>query len=436
MSKKLLSVILSFLIVLSVFSAMPVLAEDNETEILGPGVGENTLPEIAEGCNRYFFYMPKSWENEYTQTAGIYWFEGTGAHDSWPGVEANKADAEGLYYYDVPKDVTSVIWNNYFDGGMDFDSPEYKAAQLSGGICTEYYEAGESPLYPDGLESFNNMVWVVDYNDCYCMEFDVPGVCGDWYYYYGNGEYGTTPEKGDVFYTERSLGGEYCRHNRPTYSEILPELSSDYNRYFFYMPDYWQFENRFELKVQYDNSGITYLEYADAEGVFFCDLPKETKAFYIVYGDEKVKSASPAPVVPDFSLQECCGKILVIDMDWLITDMSTGNNIYSGFWFYYYGNGEYGDVPVRGDGDTYTDSVINPILPPEKLFLCGDADQNGVINVKDATAIQKHIADIQPCDEVAGNVDFMSGLTIKDATAIQKYLAGIDTGFLIGQYVS
>ena len=119
--------------------------------------------------------------------------------------------------------------------------------------------------------NFNNMVWVADFSECYCMEFDVRGVNGDWYYYYGNGEYGTTPEKGEVIYTERSLNGEYCRHERPTYSDTLPELSVNSDRYFFYMPDSWQYESRFDFEVIFDEVGIAYLEYADAEGVFFCD---------------------------------------------------------------------------------------------------------------------------------------------------------------------
>ncbi len=345
MFKKLMSLLLSILMILSVFGASTVLAEDNETEILGPGTNIETLPEIAEGCNRYFFYMPKSWENEYSDTAGIYWWEGTGAQSSWPGVEAYKADAEGLYYYDVPKDVSSVMWNNYIDSGNDYESPEYKASKTSGNICTEYYEAGESNLYPDGLESFNNMVWVADFSECYCMEFDVRGVCGDWYYYYGNGEYGTTSEKGDVVYTERSMNGEYCRHKRPTYSDTLPELSANSNRYFFYVPDSWQFESRFDFEVIFDEVGIAYLEYADEENIFFCDLPKNTKEFYIVNKDKKVCSTSPAPVVPDFKLQDCDGKILVIDPSWTITSIVDGKDINYGFWHYYYGNGEYGETP-------------------------------------------------------------------------------------------
>ena len=70
--------------------------------------------------------------------------------------------------------------------------------------------------------------------------------------------------------------------------------------------------------------------------------------------------------------------------------------------------------------------------------LLGDADTNGTVNVKDATAIQKHLADIQKLSEtgvVLADVDGNSNVNIKDATAIQKYVAGMNTGFNIGEEI-
>ena len=75
---------------------------------------------------------------------------------------------------------------------------------------------------------------------------------------------------------------------------------------------------------------------------------------------------------------------------------------------------------------------------PASIGLLGDADTNGTVNVKDATAIQKHLADIQKLSETGvklADVDGNSNVNIKDATAIQKYVAGINTGFAIGQPV-
>lgn len=58
----------------------------------------------------------------------------------------------------------------------------------------------------------------------------------------------------------------------------------------------------------------------------------------------------------------------------------------------------------------------------------GDANLDGEINVKDATAIQKHLAEIIYFDYVAtivADADEDFNLTIKDATTIQKEIAGL-----------
>lgn len=70
---------------------------------------------------------------------------------------------------------------------------------------------------------------------------------------------------------------------------------------------------------------------------------------------------------------------------------------------------------------------------------CGDVNLDGNINIKDATAIQKHIAKIVALSdkgyEVA-DVDGSGSVNIKDATAIQKFVAKIETGFPIGEKIA
>ena len=66
--------------------------------------------------------------------------------------------------------------------------------------------------------------------------------------------------------------------------------------------------------------------------------------------------------------------------------------------------------------------------PPNVGYRVGDANLDGKINIKDATAIQKHLAGIIKFHEISlllADVDENSDVNIKDATAIQKYLAGI-----------
>ncbi len=71
----------------------------------------------------------------------------------------------------------------------------------------------------------------------------------------------------------------------------------------------------------------------------------------------------------------------------------------------------------------------------EPKLLLGDADVDGKVNIRDATAIQKHIANLITLTEegyAVADVDASGNVNVKDATAIQKHIAGIDTGFTIG----
>ena len=165
--------------------------------------GDNPAPKLE--TNRYYFYMPNDWENKLTKDAGIYWWEGTNSCNSWPGYKAKRTNVDGLFYYDVPKDVTTIIWNNHINGGTNPETEIYKLSRYSKNIGSEYYEKGESQLYPEGLKSFDEMVYVIDYDKTDYNSFEV-SLVGEWYYYYGEGEYGPTPEKGDVIFTQRYFG--------------------------------------------------------------------------------------------------------------------------------------------------------------------------------------------------------------------------------------
>ena len=62
----------------------------------------------------------------------------------------------------------------------------------------------------------------------------------------------------------------------------------------------------------------------------------------------------------------------------------------------------------------------------------GDADLNSVVNVKDATLIQKYVAGLAKLSSDSlevSDTDANSTVNVKDATLIQKYAAGIVTEF-------
>lgn len=72
------------------------------------------------------------------------------------------------------------------------------------------------------------------------------------------------------------------------------------------------------------------------------------------------------------------------------------------------------------------------------LYL-GDADLNAVVNVKDATYIQKYVASIVELSEselICADSDENSTVNVKDATLIQKFVAGIAVTNPVGEVIS
>ena len=155
----------------------------------------SSLTDTEQSTNRYYFLVPdgtngvlhkdggfvKSWYDdgyEILVTVSTY-------IDSYT-IKAVQSEEENVYYADVATDAIMISWNNGVDSSNTVN------------IGCEYYDPGESENYPDGLPSFNNMIYVCDPNiitmgpiDTICQTSD-----GEWYYYYGNGCYGFT-ENGD-----------------------------------------------------------------------------------------------------------------------------------------------------------------------------------------------------------------------------------------------
>ncbi len=93
---------------------------------------------------------------------------------------------------------------------------------------------------------------------------------------------------------------------------------------------------------------------------------------------------------------------------------------------------------TTADDPTGGELVINNIiitgtsLSQEQTYKLGDADLSGDVNVKDATIIQKHVADLVKLSDDALSVcdtNHDSRITVSDATAIQKFVAGIISKF-------
>ncbi len=207
--KKIISLLLSILLVIS--CALSTASAYSVTDSGVPTVDEAVKQhEALSGekveTNRYYFLMPNghngerdedgefesTWYNDYATTAGIYWWSmGVADPQTWcgylpSGVDENDSD---VYYADVPKAVTTIIWNNGVDGGMDNTLPIYYKSAQTCNIGAEYYDPGESDNYPNGIKSFDNMIYVIHPGLISASEMTCEG---EWYYYYGNGCYGFT----------------------------------------------------------------------------------------------------------------------------------------------------------------------------------------------------------------------------------------------------
>ena len=225
--KKLLSIILAIVMVASTFAVVAsayswddpdILTVDEALDLYEFDWGER--PET----NKYYFLMPDGTNGEKgdnpelesngkyaptwykltttgelaTSTAGIYWWDsGVADPAAWIGYIASGSEEcdPNIYYANVPVDVTTIVWNNAVDGGLDETDPIYKCAAQSVNIGSEYYDAGESPNYPDGTESFDGMIFVIDPDLVMKADASDQMTCGgEWYYYYGNGCYGFTAD--------------------------------------------------------------------------------------------------------------------------------------------------------------------------------------------------------------------------------------------------
>lgn len=90
-------------------------------------------------------------------------------------------------------------------------------------------------------------------------------------------------------------------------------------------------------------------------------------------------------------------------------------------------------APVEPATEVVRDGSIIPTTPAR---LYGDVNNDGVINVLDATEVQKYCAELAVMPEgdlVICDVNEDGRLSVLDATSIQKYCAGLEGGGITGQ---
>ena len=255
MSKKLISIIVSCALVLSL-ALVGVIGVSAAIDTDGRYVPSEGVKET----HKIYFLMPESWKSEKFNAAdaGAYWWNGADACESkdgtvqgspWPGYKMQVENAENnIFYVDLPTDVPNIIFNNYLNGGertvdketgkvtFQFGEEQFKAAKQTVDALCQYYSEGDNDHYDNLLDgefwakaqealdgndksffgnfadnffedsewgismNFNNMIYVTDPNNVSVNELSgKESYAGEFYFYYGLNEetgkyeYGSLP---------------------------------------------------------------------------------------------------------------------------------------------------------------------------------------------------------------------------------------------------
>ncbi|QCT06687.1 Ig-like domain-containing protein [Ruminococcus bovis] len=186
--------------------------DKGETSAVTSHGGIYTGPTTGGASKRYFFAMPEDWYTFNNATACAYWWEGTDQCNAlateelggWQHSYQMRAtslkleNGANVYYIDAPADVTTLIFNNGIDGGTKAAEGEQPSINWGKNFQTdnlklEGYEAGDSASYPDGVTSFENMIYVVDPTQTKVNDYSgATTYGGEWYYLHADGKYDTT----------------------------------------------------------------------------------------------------------------------------------------------------------------------------------------------------------------------------------------------------
>lgn len=166
--------------------------------------GIYTGPSTGENSKRYFFAMRKEWYTFNNATACAYWWGGTDKCVDWQhsyqmrSTPLTLEDGSKVYYIDLGETVSGVVFNNGIDGGAkaaegEKPSPNWGKNFQTKDLTLESYEANDSDTYPEGLKTFDNMIYVVDPSKVDVNENSgATTYGGEWYYLHADGKYDTT----------------------------------------------------------------------------------------------------------------------------------------------------------------------------------------------------------------------------------------------------
>ena len=351
--------------------------------------------------NRYYFLMPngsngkkgadgyaENWYNKYSKGASISWWDSKSVDSSnYPGNTMEHDKAADVYFADVPKDVTMISINNSLNRGYDKEALIHSLAKQIDPVPCEYYDPGENELYPEGIDSFDNMIYVID-PDRYSERSSSKFYEGEWYYYYGDGCYGTAKD-GNI---DNCIRDDHD-HPQLLYKDKLDAFIGNFDINHYNETYYHSDENG---EIDWALIDVTTIPADPIIGrILFCDVVIEADCAY-------------TPFIVNYTLY----------------DAKTDE-------FYRLD---------KIDASKY-DNLEEVVKTKAKYHIrvVGDADGDGELSIMDATFIQMAIAglcDFLP-DDYFGDynvlpINYLSDIdrdgdrSIMDATAIQLKLAGLE----------
>ena len=177
----------------------------------------------------------------------------------------------------------------------------------------------------------------------------------------------------------------------------------------------------------------------------------EAAGYTIVLEDQPVDYTitGSAEALPRPLYQDQASNRYFYDFDYNLYSISDDNTITYGSGKYYIGalaEGVDEDALQKVEHEELCDDFkwwiegteYHHIGTGEQACILGDADGDGSVEIRDATWIQRHDANIEipfAISKTTADVDGDNNITVMDVTAIQYYLANMKTSYKIGEKI-
>ncbi|WP_407382499.1 dockerin type I repeat-containing protein [Ruminococcus sp.] len=241
--KKIISILLAVMLVVSVAAVSTGAIEYNPSDSYTVSKDTPTCEEAIQNCGgslardkvqKIYFQLPAEdpsnessiWTNKFNSTdlgqdfcqVCVYWWTGlagdaaqgwpSGKGCTWVGYKTKLVDAKNrIYEATVPAEgVTTLIWDNGVNAGMDPDAPMFKYGRQLADANIEGATEDDYPTLPEGTpnpDNMDNCIAIISFDQSRAVENSLThfwNYANDWYVYYGGGCYGEVLTTSDDYH--------------------------------------------------------------------------------------------------------------------------------------------------------------------------------------------------------------------------------------------